>query len=274
MLTSLLALPLGVGVEILVFLLLCRLSPLRGKQAAALVALLGITSVLAYSLVNWPGADVLAMYIAVLAVTAYLLGILGHTREQRLSASSEKRHWFHWEPAVIIMFFAALFVLDGVLVTVSKEGLPQSIADRLLPKTGQAERVRSAFPGTVANDFHKKESLYNQYLEQRRRQQQLGWEVEKGWLGKPVQGQPAAFQVRVLEADGAPVQFAKIRGVFQRASDSREDMAFNMQEVEPGLYRAVLVLSEPGMWYLVLKVSRGEQLYELHASTSVTAQSR
>jgi hypothetical protein len=197
MLKSLLALPLGVGAEILVFLLLYRLSPLHGKQAAALVALLAVVTVLVYSLVNWPGADVLAMYIAVLAVTAYLLGILSHTREQRLAAPSGRRRWFHWGPAVIVVFFAVLFVVDGVLVKIARDGLPQSIADRLLPKSGQAERIRSAFPGTVANDFHKKESLYNEHLEQLRRQQQLGWKVEKGWLGKPVQGRPAAFQARL-----------------------------------------------------------------------------
>jgi hypothetical protein len=44
-----------------------------------------------------------------------------------------------------------------------------------------------------------------------------------------------------------------------------------MREIEPGLYRVVLSLPEPGMWYLVLKVKRGEQLHELHASTSVAA---
>jgi nitrogen fixation protein FixH len=274
MIESLHALPLGVGAEVVLFLLLYRWSPLSGRQAALLVAVLSVAGLLLYSLLNWPGADVLAMYIAVLAVTAYLLGIVSHAREQRRLAAPGGQHWFHWGPAIIVMFFVALFALDGLLVTVSKRGLPQPVADMLLPKSYQEERVRSVFPGTVANDFQKKESLYNQYLEQIRRQQQLGWRVDKGWLEKPVEGNPAAFQVRVLEADGAPVQFAQVRGVFQRASDSRDDTAFDMKEVEPGLYRVVLELPAPGMWYLVLKVRRGEQLHELHASTSVTAQVR
>jgi nitrogen fixation protein FixH len=265
---------LGAGAEVLLFLLLYSFSPLTGKQAAVLVALLSMTALLIYSLSDWPGADVLAMYIAVLAVTAYLLGIVSHAREQRGPATSGGQRWFHWGPAVIVMFFVALFALDGVLVTISRQGLPQPIADILLPRSYHDEQVRSVFPGTVANDFQKKESLYNQYLEQVRRQEQLGWKVEKGWLEKPVEGNSAAFQVRVVEADGAPVQFAQVSGVFQRASDSRKDASFDMQEVEPGLYRTVLSLAEPGTWYLVLTVRRGEQLHELHASTSVAARAR
>jgi nitrogen fixation protein FixH len=161
-----------------------------------------------------------------------------------------------------------------VLVVISRVGLPEPVADLLLPKHRQQDNVRSVFPGVVARDYQKKESLYNQYLEQVRRQEQLGWKVEKGWLEKPVEGNSAAFQVRVVEADGAPVQFAQVSGVFQRASDSRKDASFDMQEVEPGLYRTVLSLAEPGTWYLVLTVRRGEQLHELHASTSVAARAR
>ena len=82
MLQSLLALPLGAAAEVLLFLALYRLSPLSGRQAAVVVALLSLTAVLLYSLLNWPGADVLAMYVAVLSVTAYLLAIVSHAREQ------------------------------------------------------------------------------------------------------------------------------------------------------------------------------------------------
>jgi len=271
MLQSLLALPLGAGAEVLLFLLVYRLSPLNGKQTALVVALLSVAAVIFYSTLRWPGADVLAMYVAVLAVTGYLLGIISSAREQRLSEADGKRRWFDWGPAIIVIFFAALFALDGVLVTIAKQGLPQPVADRLLPKSYQEEHIQSVFPGTVANDYQKKEALYNQYLEQVKEQHQRGWKVDKGWLHKPVAGSAAAFQVRVLEADGVPVRFAEVSGVFQRASDSREDESFDMQEVEPGLYRAVLTLPAPGMWYLVLKVRRGEQLHELHASTSVAA---
>lgn len=269
MLQSLLALPLGAVGEVLLFLLLYRLTPVNGKQAAVLVALVAITALLLYSLLNWPGADVLAMYIAVLAVTAYLLGIVSSSYEARRAQAAGKRRWFHWGPAVIIIFFLALFALDGVLVTISRQGLPPTVAEVLLPKSDSRQQVQSVFPGTVARDYQKKETLYNDYLAQVKRQQALGWKVDKGWLQSPVAGKPAAFQIRVLEDDGAPVRFAEVSGVFLRPSDSRKDTDFEMQEVEPGLYRVVISLPEPGAWDLLLTVKRGNQLHELHASTSV-----
>ena len=135
-----------------------------------------------------------------------------------------------------------------MLVVISSQGLPAPVADFLLPDSAARQQTRSVFPGTVANDFQKKERLYNEYLEQAKRQQQRGWQVNKGWLGKPVTGRPATFQVQVSEADGTPLQFAQVSGIFQRPSDSRPDYSFTMQEIEPGLYRVILALPEPGIY--------------------------
>lgn len=270
MLQSLLALPLGAAVEVLLFLLLYRLTPLGGRQAAVVVALVAITAVVLYSLISWPGADVLAMYVAVLGVTAYLAGIVSSSHEQRAQGDGRRR-WFHWGPAAIIIFFLALFALDGVLVTVSQQGLPPGVAEALLPKTYDREHVQSVFPGTIARDYQKKEDLYNAYLQQVERQKARGWKVEKGWLKKPVVNRPAVFQVRVLQAGEAPLQSAQVDGVFLRPSNSRRDTAFEMKEIEPGLYQAVVTLPEPGSWDLMLSIRRGEQLHELSASTSVGA---
>lgn len=269
MLQSLFALPLAAGAEVLLFLALYLVTPLNGKQAALVVALLSLAALLVYSLVDWPGADVLAMYIAVLSVTAYLLGIVSHAREQQRADRQSGRRWFHWGPAVIVIFFITLLALDGVLVVVSQQGLPEPVAEWLLPGSGQQQPVRSVFPGTVARDFQKKEALYNAYLEQVRQQEQRGWQLSKGWLREPVAGRAVPFQLRISEADGAPVRYAHVSGVFQRPSDSRLDRSFAMQEIEPGLYRVELSLPQPGRWDLVLKVERGAQLHELHARTLV-----
>ncbi len=271
MLQSLLALPLGALTEVLVFLALYALSPLSGKQVALLVGLVSLCAVVLYSLINWPGADVLAMYIAVLAVSAYLLAIISSNYEERRAERTAKRRWFHWAPTVIVVFFLALFALDGVLVSISTQGLPAPFARVLLPPTVANDHVQSVFPGTVANNFQKKEDQYNAYLAQVKRQQERGWKLDKGWLKKPVEGEPAVFQLRVLEADDAPVRFAQVGGVFLRPSDSRKDTVFAMQEIQPGLYQAVLTLPQPGMWDLLLTVKRGGQLHELRASTSVSA---
>jgi nitrogen fixation protein FixH len=270
MLQSLLALPLSAVLEVLLFLGLYRLTPLSGKQAAVVVALVSLTALLLFSLVNWPGADVLAMYVAVLGVTAYLLGIVSHSYAGRRAATAGRRRWFHWGPAAIVGFFLLLFALDSVLVTVSRHGLPPRLAQLLLPGSGAAQ-LRSVFPGTVASDFQKKEAHFNAHLEQVKRQEERGWQIAKGWLGTPVQNAPAVFQVQVHEANGAPLRSAGVSGAFLRPSDSRRDTSFRMQEVEPGLYRTQLTLPEAGLWNLVLSVRKGEQLHELRARTRVLA---
>ncbi len=270
MLESLLALPLGAGAEVLLFLVLYRLTPMSGKQTAVVVAMLAVTAVFLDSLVDWPGADVLSMYVAVLLVAGYLLGIISSAYEQRQQEGAQGRRWFHWGPAVIVIFFVTLFALDGVFVVIAKQGLPRHIADWLLPKQDQKEEVNSVFPGVVARDFQKKEALYNAYLEQVKRQRARGWQVSKGWLDDtPRAGRPETFQVRVKDRNGVPVASASVSGTFQRPSDSRRDQPFVLKEVEPGLYRGQLILPEPGMWHLVLQIRRGKQLHEVHADTSV-----
>ncbi len=271
MLQSLLALPLGVAVETLVFLLLYRLTSMNGRQAAVVVALLAFTAVFIDSLLDWPGADVLAMYVAVLLVSAYLLGIVSSAHERHQRDGTQGGRWFHWGPAIIVMFFVALFAVDGVLVVISKQGLPGPVADWLMPKQNRPENVNSVFPGVVAHDFQKKEALYNAYLKQVKHQHKRGWQVSKGWLGSPQAGRPETFQVRVIDREGVPIDFARVSGTFQRPSDSRLDQAFQLKEVEPGLYRGQVTLPGPGAWRLILQIRRGEELHEIHADTSIKA---
>ena len=149
MLQSLFALPLGVAAQVLVFLLFYRLTPLNGRQAAVVTVLATLGALILVSLIEWPGADVLALYVAVAGVTAYVLGIISHAREQQRADQNGGRRWFHWGPAVIIIFFIMLFALDGVLVVISKQGLPAPIADWLLPKTSQQQTVPGNTERTV-----------------------------------------------------------------------------------------------------------------------------
>jgi hypothetical protein len=143
MLQSLFLLPLAATSEVLVFLLLYVLTPLNGKQAALIVALLSTGAVVVYSLSDWPGADVLSLYVAVLALTAYLLGIVSNAREHQQANG----RWFHWGPAIIIIFFVVLLALDGVLVVISSQGLPAPVAEFLLPESTAHRQARSVFPG-------------------------------------------------------------------------------------------------------------------------------
>lgn len=269
MLQSLFILPIAAVVEAAIFLLLCLLTPMASRTTGLLVALLSLTLLFGYSIIHWPGVDVLAMYTAVLLVTAYLLAIIASVREKRRSQGDVSGPWFHWAPLILVIFFLVLFAADSLFVFVSKDGLPKPLARWVLPDKGQEVTVRSAFPGTVTRDFQKKEALYNDYLERVKQQQKQGWKINKGWLGKPVAGQAAVFQVAITDKRGEPISGASISGLYQRPADSRLDQAFRMHEADIGLYQARLVMPEPGQWTLALYIQRGEQRHELHARTSV-----
>lgn len=261
----------GVAAILGVFPVLHRFPSLRGARAAALSALAVSAAYVPFALGGRHGADVVAIHAAVYLVTAYLLGVVGSHREK---TAGGRRSWFHWAPAAIVALLVPIIAANVVFVVVAERGLPEGLAGRLLPppRGGDAPAARSVFPGVVPHDFQKKEALYNRHLAQLERQQALGWQVRKGWVGRAAARRASVFQVQVTDREGRPVTRARVEGRFLRPSDSRLDQSFAMREVDPGLYRATLTLPEPGIWHLVLIIRRGEDRYELRAATSVAAE--
>lgn len=260
----LLTIPLGVTMQLLLFLAFRALLRMSAKGAALVVALASVALYVPYSILIWPGADVLALHLAIYLVTAYALGLIGGYR----SGTGDERG-FHWAPTAIIAFFVVLILFDAVLVVVATRGLPEPVARVLLPETERRRDISSAFPGVVDNNLQKKEAQYNAYLEQVERQRTRGWSVRKGWLNPARAGQPAVFQVAVNDRDGDPLEGAQITGSFLRPADTRLDRAVTLSETRPGVYQVELVLPVPGTWNLVLQIRRGEDRHEVRASTRI-----
>lgn len=258
----LLGIAIGVVAELVLYLLLRRAGKMAAKGAAAVVALAVLLIYIPQALLNWPGADVFAIHLALYLIVAYILGIIGHRQ-----AETGSKGW-HWAPALIIIFFAFVVGMNVVFLGVAEQGISGVFAE-LLPKPRSTDVADSRFPGTVARDFQKKEALYNAYLEQVKEQQQRGWQVQKGWQDQPVVDRPAVFLVRVMDASGEPVAGADVRGQFLRTSNSAYDMDFVMTETAPGEYRLETRLTQPGLWRLVLMIRKGEALHEIQAITSV-----
>jgi nitrogen fixation protein FixH len=250
----------GVLAEVLVFALLHRGFGLNGKASALGVALLALLFYVPWAILHWPGADIFAIHLAIFLTTAYALGMVGTRVGKR----------WHWAPAVIVAFFTVVVATNVVFLGVAERGITGLFAD-LLPEPRNSEVVDSRFPGTVSHDYQEKEALYNAYLRQVEAQRERGWSIRKGWLYRPVAGQSATFVVVVSDRDGAPVTGAQIHGEFLRTSNSRDDFAFDMDEVAPGEYRVSLVMPLQGLWDLVLQVRRDDDLHELRANTSVDA---
>lgn len=248
----------GVLAEVVVFVLLRRLLRLDGRAAGMAVALLAVLLYVPWAVLNWPGADIFAIYLAIFLTFAYALGIIG---------SRVGRGW-HWAPALIVAFFVIVIATNVIFLGVAERGITGLFA-RILPEPQGAAVVDSRFPGTVSHDYQKKEALYNAYLRQVEVQQARGWQVRKGWLYKPLARQPATFVVMVADRDGLPVSGASVEGRFLRTSSSRDDFDFAMSEVAPGEYRATLQMPLHGLWQLVLRIRRADDLHEVRADTSV-----
>ncbi len=262
----LITIPLGVIIQLLVFFGLRRFAGFGGKAAALVIALLAVALYMPYALISWPGGDVVAMHLAIYLVVAYGLGLITAHRDQHAEAEGMR---FHWAPAVIVAFFVVLILFDGILVVIATQGVPEPVARWLFPEREDKVAVQSAFPGTVAHDFQKKQELYNEYLQQVEVQRARGWQVRKGWIGTAVAGQENRFQVTVHDREGTPIRDAEIEGSFLRPSDTRYDQHFSLQEQDAGRYLGEIFMPVPGHWDLVLRVRRGEDVHEVRAVTEV-----
>ena len=257
----LLGLALGVGAILLAHLGLIRFARLSARQAAAAVALVTLGLYVPYAILRWPGGDVFALHLAIYLLTALACGML-------LGVRTGARG-LHWGPALIGGFFIVVVVLGAVFIAVAEHGLSPTLFRWLLPEARNQREVSSVFPGVIAHDFHKKESLYNQYLQQVERQRQRGWQVRKGWLAEPVAGEPAVFRVEARTRTGEPLAGATVTGRFLRPSGSVLDVAFALTEQQPGVYETTLTLPAAGAWNLVLQVRQGDKLHEIRANTQV-----
>lgn len=257
----LLGLALGVGVIVFVNLGLIRFAHVSAKQAAATVALITLGLYVPYGILRWPGGDVFALHLAIYLLVSLACGML---LDRRASGQS-----LHWGPALIGGFFIVVVALGAVFVVVAEHGLSPALFHWLLPEARTQRGVSSVFPGVVSHDFHKKESLYNEYLQQVERQRQRGWQIQKGWLAEPVINQPAVFRVAARTRMGEPLVGATVTGQFLRPSGSALDVAFELAEREPGVYEAALKLPAAGAWNLVLQIRQGDELHEVRASTTV-----
>ncbi len=257
-----LLLSLGIGMSLIVaanFLARQRLGRVRG---AVTVLALTLFSYLPYAAWRWPGADVVAIHLALFLTTSLAFGLI--------EGGSDRDHRAPRFYVVGVAVFAAMVVIvNVVMVTVSDSGLNGRAAALALPEPLGGGVVSSRFPGTVTPDVGHRQVLYQRHLELIEEQAALGWEIRKGWLQKPQAGSEAVFQVALGSNEGSPLTGAKLDGIFLRPSDPRMDQAFVMSEPSPGLYRVEITLPEAGLWELLLRIERGSERFELRGSTSV-----
>lgn len=258
-----LLLGLGIGAALIVLanLGLIRFAKVSAKWAATVTALTTVGLYVPYAILRWPGGDIFAIHLAIYLLAALACGML-------LSIRSSGQG-LHWGPAVLIGFFIFVAVSGAVFIAVAEHGVPPWVRDGLLPEPASQRGTVSMFPGVISHDFHKKEALYNQYLQQVEQQRQRGWQVQKGWVGEAVAGEPALFRVAVKTREGEPLNGATVAGRFLRTSTSKLDVDFTLNETAPGAYESPVTLPVAGRWNLVLQIRKEAELHEVRANTEM-----
>jgi nitrogen fixation protein FixH len=260
----------GVAIAFLAFVFIYRFTELRGYQVSLVVIVAMLCVFLPLQIVFWQGMDVFAIHLALFIITPYGLGIITAQWEAARGLSNRGGRWFHWAPATLVAFFLVIATVDATIISLANHGMPSGLVGRILPEPRSgAEHVTSHFPGTVANDYFRKEPLFNEHLARMAEQDERGWEVRQGWLGTPRLGRETVFQVKVVDAQGMPLDGARVEGQFARPSDERQDHTIRFQSVEPGIYQAPVTLQMPGAWEVRLRVERGEDVHEQRGITSV-----
>ena len=260
------ALPL----QFALFFLIYRFTRLRGKQVTLLVIALSLAAYVPFGIIFWESLDQFAYRVAFFVTFPYLFGIVTSPWEAAEERGEQRDgSFFHWAPMTMFFFFIAIASVDAIIISLADKGMSGEFAAKFLPPPRSQAKVVSYFPGNVSHDFQEKEALFNAHMAQLERQKRLGWKIRKGWLGKPVAGQPSRFKLVIEGPDGKRVTGATIEGQFLRPGNHRLDTSFTMAEDSEDGYVADLALPAPGRWNVVIVIRRGDDRYELKGSTSV-----
>lgn len=257
---------LGLGVALVTAANLLARRLLGPSRGAFTVFALTLFVYVPYAVLRWPGGDVFAIHLALYLVVSLGFGIVGpgdrhHRPVPKLFLAG-------------LLTFASLVVVVNVLmVTVSDRGITGSLARWVLPEPRGGGAVSSRFPGTVTPDLGHSQALYQNHLQRITEQNELGWQLRKGWLSNPRAGFESAFQLAIARRDGSPLRGAAVEGTFLRPSDPGLDQRFVMTERSPGVYRSELALPAPGQWSLLLRIRHDGERYEIRATTRVDGDS-
>lgn len=227
----------------------------------------GIVPVIGYlglSTTNWPGGDVISMHMAVYLATATVLTVIGARKQAEM-----KR--MHWGPKVIMGFFLTLFVIDGTLLVVSGQGVPQAVAKWMLPPAKKTTHTaHTAFSGVVPHGEEAAKGI-NQYLASSEKQDKLGWKVSVSGLEKVNPGGQTDVALTAVGPDGQPLRGATVAMALVRPGMPKPDQILDFTETDAGVYRARFTVAQAGAWLAAIRLQHAKDRYEVQQQLDVSA---
>jgi nitrogen fixation protein FixH len=140
--------------------------------------------------------------------------------------------------ATFLAFFAAVFLMNGVLIW----------------------RALSTNAGIVASEPYRKGLHYNERIAAAERQAALGWKERLDVA------QSGSVALVLTDRAGQPVAGLKVDTVLGRPATDREDIRLALREAAPGRYEATTAALGAGNWLVALEArtaDAGEPVYRL-----------
>lgn len=255
---TLITLAAGLVAVVLLYALGGRMRGLPPSLRALLAGLLPLLGYFVLMIGRWPGLDVAAIHISVFLAAGLVLHVITQLRQR-----SPGR--LHWVPKLLILFFLGLVVLNGTLLYIATQGLPDPVARWWLSKDGGT--VHSGFSGVVQHGQDAAKAVSAE-LSQAHRESQAGWQVEVyGFDGEATE---RLIEVRVRDRTGLPVEQVEAQLRVLRPGAAQPALTLALEARAAGVYEGVLRLPASGRWVADLRLLRGgDQHY--HVSQELVA---
>lgn len=232
-----------------------------GLPPALRALLAGLLPLLGYFLLivgRWPGLDVAAIHISVFLAAGLVLHVITQFRQR-----SGGR--LHWAPRLLIAFFLGLVVLNGTLLYIATQGLPDPVARWWL--SGDGTPVHSGFSGVVQHGQQAAKAVSSE-LAEAHREARFGWQVEL--TGLDDNARTHQVRLRVRDRTGLPVEGIEARLRLLRLGAAQPTLELGLDARAAGVYEGLLALPAAGRWVVDVRLLRdGIQYY--HATREVLA---
>jgi len=267
---------LGVGslLAFFLFFIFYKVLHWSGKMSALATAACMLLVYVPLSITHWVGIDVFAIHFAFFMMIPYGLGIITgvHAERRELEGVDSLKKGLHWIPALIIVFFILLAVVDSVIISFATTGLGGSLAQMILPEPRSDEvskKVSSQFTGAVANDLQDEEKRFDEYVAKLNKQRLSGWKLTGGWAKTPMVNEETIFQLKPKDQNGNIITGAKVTINFRRASNMRLDQLLELKETQKGIYSTPVTLPLAGCWDMKVLVVKGSNDLEIKGQTEI-----
>lgn len=244
---------------------LSRFTGLRALQRGVALAVLAIFTEVVSATLWWPGSQAFIRELVWSLLIAYLVGMLGSIRESRREGQDTGLRG--WGLAMVTLMFSAILLLNLGLIYVAEHGMPESVRQRLMPD----QSTELAFPGLIAPRALPREEMLRPFLRSLRRLGQLGWQLTEQWRSGPTAGAPSELIIGITRQDGSPLTGALVRVEALSAIDAVLDRWQDLEEVEPGAYRAAMGFGKAGVWGLLLRIDYAGETLHLFSTVQVLA---